>query len=378
MCKCSRRSVAHRPSRPLGRKYSETVCLADTKAAGAEPVTDPGGATSLDEAHAVGPGDGLTHLGGGSRREVRDGLCLRERSRRQHVSQLAGGRLPGSIHRISTIQPPAAAARPAIRDPAWTRTMTSAAPAPTAGSRPQRPRRPLRRPRPRLTFTPGITNGNDTQGNDRPCLYSCVRLISSPRSAHPVTRPYLLDALRQRLRRSRHHLGHRPPPARAASHRLAYSDMTHAQPAQLGSCRVRREVSHTEHRALPPPHPSAIIHLKQRRVAERGQPPPCAASPPAPHDHPQRPGTPAARRGSAGATPACSRTSPCSPHGRAGPAGRRPATRTQRSSHTVDRTRSRGTQLARPHTSGSWNAPTRPRRPTAPPAEASTATATPR
>jgi hypothetical protein len=55
-------------------------------------------------------------------------FCLRERFRRQRVSQLAGGRLPGSVHSASTNLPPAAATRPATSEPARIAAMMSTVP----------------------------------------------------------------------------------------------------------------------------------------------------------------------------------------------------------------------------------------------------------
>jgi hypothetical protein len=117
---------------------------------------------------------------------------------------------------------------------------------------------------------PGREPVIDLPGRDPPApLGQPQRRVAARR----ITRPDLADVLRQRLGRPRHHSGHRPPPRRAAPHRLAIPDMAHPQPAQLRSGRVDREIGHVQHRRLPAAQPPPVDHLEQRRVAERGQPP---------------------------------------------------------------------------------------------------------
>ena len=91
-------------------------------------------------------------------------------------------------------------------------------------------------------------------------------------------------------------VGDRPPPRRAAPHRLAVPDMARPEPAELRApAGLRREVRHIQHRRLAAPQPPPVDHLEQRRVPERGQPPLAPRRrPPARRGRRPRRGTPAA------------------------------------------------------------------------------------
>ncbi len=89
----------------------------------------------------------------------------------------------------------------------------------------------------------------------------------------PVPGPDLAHVLLEGLRGPRQHRGHRPPPRRAAPHRLAEPNLTDPEAAQLRCPRIDREVPDVEHHRLPPAQPPAVDHLEQRGVPKRRQPP---------------------------------------------------------------------------------------------------------
>ena len=201
---------------------------------------------------------------------------------------------------------------------------------------------------------------------DRADIRSPARSATAPAAGTPYRGRTSLRYCCQRLRGPRQHGGHRPPPRRAAPHRLAVPNLTDPEPAQLRCRRIRREIANVEHHRLPPAQPPPVDRLEQRGVPKRRQPPlPPEPGQPTPPGRRRRRRTPAAPRGSTAAGPGGPprpRAPRCCPRGRPAPGAPRPAARTRPPSRTGGRTRTPGTTPTPPGRTAPSNAPTRPRR----------------